>query len=126
MKGADIMQRNTISPKRSIAFTLLCFAAIAGFATVAGFVTGEEPATSDEPAAAASSGGPYEIAWFTLESGGTSRGGRYVLTGVIGQADASPVDATGETWDLCGGFLVPPFRPHVPTSVAPGTWTLYE
>jgi len=45
----------------------------------------------------------YELSWYTLDTGGgTSRGGQYVLTGTIGQPDASYSAAGG--YELLGGF----------------------
>jgi len=45
-----------------------------------------------------------KVAWSTLDGGGgTSRAGRFVLTGTIGQPDAAPV-ATGGRFRLAGGF----------------------
>jgi hypothetical protein len=47
--------------------------------------------------------GPYQIDWYTIDGGGgTSTGGRYVLTGTIGQPDAGySADAR---YELLGGF----------------------
>lgn len=90
-----------------VLFALLCLAAMAGLAL-------------------ASSGGPYELSWFTLESGGVvSAGGSYSLVGVIGQPDACATEATGGTWSLYGGFLVP-FRILPGARVTPDAWMLYE
>ena len=48
--------------------------------------------------------GPYEISWHTIDSGGsTSSGGRYTLTGTIGQPDAGW--SIGGKYELLGGFL---------------------
>ena len=47
--------------------------------------------------------GPYEIGWYTIDSGGgTSSGGAYELTGTIGQPDANW--ASGGKYELLGGF----------------------
>jgi hypothetical protein len=52
----------------------------------------------------AQSGGSYDLEWSTIDSGGgTSSGGRYSLTGVIGQPDAGQL--TGGDFTLEGGFL---------------------
>jgi len=49
------------------------------------------------------SGGDYILDWSTIDGGGgTSRGGQYVLTGTIGQPDASYSGAGG--YELLGGF----------------------
>jgi len=55
-------------------------------------------------AAYASSGGEYEISFYTIDGGGgTSSGGVYEVTGTIGQHDASePI--SGGTFSLFGGF----------------------
>ena len=53
----------------------------------------------------ASSGGPYEISWYSVDGGGgTSQQGAYELTGVIGQCEAGT--ASGGPYSLEGGFLV--------------------
>lgn len=50
-------------------------------------------------------GGDFEIVSSTIDGGGgTSTGGDYVLTGTIGQHDASVVDSTGGVFQLAGGF----------------------
>jgi len=47
--------------------------------------------------------GLYEITWHTIDGGGgTSSGGRYVLTGTIGQPDAEW--SSGSKYELLGGF----------------------
>ena len=47
--------------------------------------------------------GPYEISWYTIDSGGgTSTGGPYTLTGTIGQPDAAW--SSGGKYELLGGF----------------------
>jgi len=47
--------------------------------------------------------GPYEISWYTIDSGGgTSTGGQYTLTGTIGQPDAGW--SIGGIYELLGGF----------------------
>ena len=46
----------------------------------------------------------YQIVWSTIDGGGgTSTGGQYVLTGTIGQPDASY--SSGGNYELLGGFL---------------------
>ena len=53
----------------------------------------------------ASSGGPYELSWYTIDGGGAEiSGGVYTLTGTIGQPDAGY--HTGTPYDLSGGFWV--------------------
>ena len=45
----------------------------------------------------------YRIVWSTIDGGGgQSSGGQYVLTGTIGQPDASY--SQGENYELLGGF----------------------
>ena len=47
--------------------------------------------------------GAYEISWSTIDGGGrTSSGGSYMLTGTIGQLDASY--SAGDQYELLGGF----------------------
>ena len=46
--------------------------------------------------------GPYKIDWYTIDGGGTSSGGPYVLTGTIGQPDADW--SRGEKYELLSGF----------------------
>jgi hypothetical protein len=47
--------------------------------------------------------GDYKIVWSTIDSGGgQSAGGQYVLTGTIGQPDASY--SAGGDYELLGGF----------------------
>ncbi len=47
--------------------------------------------------------GDYQIVWSSIDSGGgQSSGGQYVLTGTIGQPDASY--SQGEQYELLGGF----------------------
>lgn len=51
------------------------------------------------------SGGGYEITKSTIDGGGgTSSGGDFVLTGTIGQPDASAQTAGGGEYALAGGF----------------------
>jgi hypothetical protein len=51
----------------------------------------------------ASSGGPYELSWWTIDGGGgTSSGGDYSLSGTIGQPDAGSMG--GGDYSLGGGF----------------------
>ncbi len=64
------------------------------------------------PVLAGPSGGPYEIVWSTIDSGGgTSTGGAYTLRATIGQHDAAP-PASGGTYDIAGGYW-----PGVPFSL---------
>lgn len=54
--------------------------------------------------ALAQSGGPYDLSWFAVDSGGgTSSGGEYVLSGAVGQPDAGVVLSGGD-YTLAGGF----------------------
>jgi hypothetical protein len=47
--------------------------------------------------------GPYNLSWSTIDGGGgQSSGGQYVLTGTIGQPDASYSEGGG--YELLGGF----------------------
>jgi hypothetical protein len=53
--------------------------------------------------ALAQSGGPYSLAWNTIDGGGgTSTGGIYTLSGTIGQHDAGK--HTAGAFTLTGGF----------------------
>lgn len=53
----------------------------------------------------ASSGGDYEISFYTIDGGGaTSSGGVYEVTGTIGQHDASEEAISGGDYSLFGGF----------------------
>jgi hypothetical protein len=46
----------------------------------------------------------YRLSWYTIDGGGgKTLGGRYVLTGVIGQPDAGY--SSGDKYELLGGFL---------------------
>jgi hypothetical protein len=54
--------------------------------------------------ALASSGGPYDLFWNTVDSGGqASRGGAYAVAGTIGQPDAGRMMSGGD-YTLSGGF----------------------
>jgi len=44
----------------------------------------------------------YKIEWSTIDGGGTSSGGAYVLSGTIGQPDAGY--SAGGDYELLGGF----------------------
>jgi hypothetical protein len=68
--------------------------------------TSAPPAPLDEPAPA-SSGGEYDLGWWSVDAGGgTSSGGTYSLAGTIGQADASASGAlSGGSYTLSGGIL---------------------
>jgi len=47
--------------------------------------------------------GQYQIDWYTIDSGGgTSSGGRYVLMGTVGQADAAY--SSSDKYEVLGGF----------------------
>ena len=46
--------------------------------------------------------GDYGLSWSTIDGGGTSNGGQYVLSGTIGQPDASVM--SGGSYELLGGF----------------------
>ena len=52
--------------------------------------------------ASAQSGNGYDLAWNTIDGGGSSSGGSYSLDGTIGQADAGTLIYGGYT--LNGGF----------------------
>ena len=52
----------------------------------------------------ASSGGDFELNWFTVDSGGgTSQGGDFSISGTIGQPDPGSSMAGGD-FELSGGF----------------------
>ena len=52
----------------------------------------------------AASGGPYDVSWDTLDGGGgTSSGGRYAVSGTVGQPDAGPA-MSGGSYAVTGGF----------------------
>ena len=54
-------------------------------------------------AAFASTGGSYELSWWTVDGGGgASSGGGYALIGTIGQPDAGLM--SGGSYGLLGGF----------------------
>ena len=55
------------------------------------------------PPTSAQTGSEYDLSWSTLNAGQTSSGGKFSLTGVIGQADAS--NLSGGEFTLSGGFL---------------------
>ncbi len=51
----------------------------------------------------ASSGGNYELSWWTVDGGGgTSAGGDYAISGTIGQPDAGSMG--GGDYAMGGGF----------------------
>lgn len=51
----------------------------------------------------ASSGGSYELSWWTIDGGGgTSSGGVYEISGTIGQPDAG--EMSGGDYAVSGGF----------------------
>ncbi|MEJ5344535.1 MAG: hypothetical protein WHS83_06465 [Chloroflexus sp.] len=51
-----------------------------------------------------SSGGPYNLNWWTVDGGGytVSTGGSYALGGTVGQTDAGVL--SGGSYTLSGGF----------------------
>lgn len=52
-------------------------------------------------------GGPYQLQKQAIAGGGQrASGGSYVLTGTVGQSNATPTPATGSTYLLTGGFHV--------------------
>lgn len=51
----------------------------------------------------AQGGSEYDLSWSTINAGGTSSGGEFSLTGIIGQQDAGIL--VGDTYSLNGGFL---------------------
>jgi len=56
-------------------------------------------------ALAQSTGGDFELVKSTIDSGGgVSSGGAFLLTGTIGQPDASQQTAMGGEYSLAGGF----------------------
>lgn len=53
--------------------------------------------------ASASSGGDYELSWWTVDGGGgTSSGGDYEISATIGQPDAG--EMSGGDYSVSGGF----------------------
>ena len=53
----------------------------------------------------AASGGPYDLSWSTIDSGGGSiSGGDYIMMGTVGQPDAGY--HYGTSYELLGGFWV--------------------
>lgn len=51
----------------------------------------------------AMSGGDYDLSWSTIDGGGgTSTGGRYIVSGTISQPDAG--EMAGGQYELLGGF----------------------
>jgi hypothetical protein len=73
------------------------YALVAGVAAAA-LVIGQMASTATaEPV------GGYEIAWYSVDSGGgASTGGAYALDGTIGQPDAGSL--SGGAYTLAGGF----------------------
>lgn len=64
----------------------------------------------------ASSGGPFDLSWHTVDGGGGAiSGGSYALGGTIGQADAGG-RLSGGDYTLTGGFWA---------GVEVGPWTTY-
>lgn len=55
------------------------------------------------PISFAQTGGDYDLSWSTINGGGTSNGGEFSLSGVIGQSDAG--NLSGGEFSLSGGFL---------------------
>ena len=68
---------------------------------------------------AAVAGSP-DIDWYTIDSGGEMfcTGGQFILSGTIGQPDASVETLTGGGYKLTGGFWTPVVGGPVP--VTPG------
>jgi hypothetical protein len=66
---------------------------------------------------AASSGGDFDLVWFTMDAGGgTSTGGNFALSATIGQPDAGEMDSgalhlQGGFW---GVFAKPVYRLFMP------------
>lgn len=55
--------------------------------------------------ALAQSGGTFNLRTTTLDAGGgTSTGGAFTLSGTVGQHDANPVPASGDSFTVIGGF----------------------
>ncbi len=65
------------------------------------------------PVALAQTGGPYDLSWHNVGSGGSASGGSYSLDASIGQPDAATM--SGGSYTLTGGFL-----PGGPTCVLAG------
>lgn len=65
--------------------------------------------------------GPLEIAWSTIDGGGTTaaHGGDFVLSGSLGQADAGT--STGGVYALHGGF----WGLHSAAPLPPGDHHIY-
>jgi len=71
--------------------------------------------------ALAQTGGPYDLSWSTIDSGGQpSAGGSYWLDGTAGQFDASG-PLTGGSFELTGGFWAVENGP--PTAVTLASFT---
>ena len=52
----------------------------------------------------ASSGGDFELNWYTVDGGGgASQGGNYSVSGTVGQPDASS-SVSDEAYSLVGGY----------------------
>jgi len=64
----------------------------------------------------ASSGGSYDLSWWSVDGGGgTSSGDNYALNGSVGQADAGMPLSSG-AFTVVGGFWV---------GIAAGEWSVY-
>ena len=62
-------------------------------------------------AAAAGPAADWTVDWRTIDGGGgTSTGGRWTLSGTIGQPDAGP-SMTGGVWTVAGGYWTAPAAP---------------
>jgi hypothetical protein len=56
--------------------------------------------------ASASTGGPFELSFFTIDcGGGTSSAGAFAVTATIGQPDAASTALSGGAFSIVGGFI---------------------
>ena len=68
-------------------------------------------------AASAAMATEFEVAWFTLDSGGTSMsaGSGFEMSATIAQSDAGAMSGAG--WELSGGFWVTPEVCNLPADL---------
>lgn len=68
-------------------------------------------------AASAATATEFNVAWFTLDSGGTSMsaGSGFELSATIAQSDAGAMSSAG--WELAGGFWVTPEVCNLPADL---------
>jgi len=62
------------------------------------------------PLLAESTGEAWEVTWWTIDGGGASAGGEFMLTGTLGQPDAQGQSAGG-AYAVSGGFWSAPAPP---------------